>query len=104
MTAGRRPRPTPLMRAVNPAVIPRNHRVEEALSAAEERDDLSVLHRLLAALASPYEAGADLGAVSGPARRRVRLPDVLRDVGDPPMASGRLPSVAEEGRISPPGP
>jgi serine/tyrosine/threonine adenylyltransferase len=47
------------MRAVNPAVIPRNHRVEEALSAAEDRDDLSVLHRLLAALASPYEAGAD---------------------------------------------
>ncbi len=47
------------MRAVNPAVIPRNHRVEEALSAAEERDDLSVLHRLLAVLASPYEDGAD---------------------------------------------
>ncbi len=47
------------MRAVNPAVIPRNHRVEEALSAAEDHDDLSVLHRLLAALASPYEAGAD---------------------------------------------
>jgi uncharacterized protein YdiU (UPF0061 family) len=46
------------MRAVNPAVIPRNHRVEEALSAAEDNDDLSVLHRLLAALASPYELGA----------------------------------------------
>jgi serine/tyrosine/threonine adenylyltransferase len=44
-----------LMRSVNPAVIPRNHRVEEALSAAEGRDDLSVLHRLLAVLASPYE-------------------------------------------------
>jgi len=47
------------MRAVNPAIIPRNHRVEEALSAAEDHDDLSVLHRLLAALASPYEAEAD---------------------------------------------
>jgi uncharacterized protein YdiU (UPF0061 family) len=47
-----------LMRSVNPAVIPRNHRVEEALSAAEERDDLSVLHQLLAVLASPYEPGA----------------------------------------------
>jgi uncharacterized protein YdiU (UPF0061 family) len=44
-----------LMRSVNPAVIPRNHRVEEALSAAADRDDLSVLHDLLAALASPYE-------------------------------------------------
>jgi serine/tyrosine/threonine adenylyltransferase len=47
------------MRAVNPAIIPRNHRVEEALSAAESDGDLSVLHRLLAALASPFEAGAD---------------------------------------------
>ena len=44
-----------LMRRVNPAVIPRNHRVEEALSAAEERDDLSVLHRLLAVLTSPFD-------------------------------------------------
>lgn len=43
------------MRAVNPAIIPRNHRVEAALSAAEVQDDLSVLHRLLAALSSPYE-------------------------------------------------
>lgn len=48
-----------LMRAVNPAVIPRNHRVEEALAAAEDHDDLSVLHRLLAALAAPFETGAD---------------------------------------------
>jgi uncharacterized protein YdiU (UPF0061 family) len=47
------------MQAVNPAIIPRNHRVEEALLAAEDRDDLSVLHRLLAALASPYDAEID---------------------------------------------
>jgi serine/tyrosine/threonine adenylyltransferase len=48
-----------VMRNVNPAVIPRNHRVEEALSAAEDHDDLSVLHRLLATLTSPYEVSAD---------------------------------------------
>ncbi|GDY10800.1 hypothetical protein LBMAG52_42880 [Planctomycetia bacterium] len=47
------------MRGVNPAVIPRNHRVEEALAAAEDHNDLSALHRLLATLAIPYEAGAD---------------------------------------------
>lgn len=47
------------MREVNPAVIPRNHQVEEALAAAEEHDDLSVLHRLLAALAKPYAADID---------------------------------------------
>ncbi|MSU79743.1 MAG: YdiU family protein [Gemmataceae bacterium] len=51
--------PYAVMQAVNPAVIPRNHRVEEALLAAEDHDDLSVLHRLLAALASPYEARAE---------------------------------------------
>jgi len=55
-----------LMRTVNPVVIPRNHRVEEALSAAEEHDDLSALHRLLAALASPYEARADLAKYQVP--------------------------------------
>lgn len=42
-----------LMRRSNPAVIPRNHRVEEALAAAED-DDLSVMQRLLEALADPY--------------------------------------------------
>ncbi|MBN9523595.1 YdiU family protein [bacterium] len=42
------------MRGANPAVIPRNHRVEEALAAAEA-GDLSVLHRLLDALAAPYD-------------------------------------------------
>jgi uncharacterized protein YdiU (UPF0061 family) len=47
------------MKAVNPAVIPRNHRVEEALAAAENRDDLSVLHQLLAVLASPYKVGTE---------------------------------------------
>jgi len=54
------------MRAVNPAVIPRNHRVEEALSAAEERDDLSVLHRLLAVLSSPYTLSKDAASYREP--------------------------------------
>ena len=43
------------MRAVNPARIPRNHRVEEALAAATEHDDLSVMQRLLDALSTPFE-------------------------------------------------
>lgn len=48
-----------LMLAVNPAVIPRNHRVEESLSAAEEHGDLSLVHRLLEVLASPFEETAN---------------------------------------------
>lgn len=43
------------MRTHNPAVIPRNHQVEGALSAAAERADLSVMQRLLEVLARPYE-------------------------------------------------
>jgi serine/tyrosine/threonine adenylyltransferase len=46
------------MRAHNPAVIPRNHKVEEALAAAVERGDFSVMHRLLDVLARPFESGA----------------------------------------------
>jgi uncharacterized protein YdiU (UPF0061 family) len=47
------------MRARNPSVIPRNHRVEEALKAAVEDGDFSIMHRLLAILETPY---ADLSA------------------------------------------
>lgn len=43
------------MRNSNPAVIPRNHRVEEALEAAVEKEDYSVMNRLLHVLSNPYE-------------------------------------------------
>ncbi len=45
--------PRTVMRRANPAVIARNHRVEQALAAAAE-GDLAVLEALLAALADPY--------------------------------------------------
>ncbi|MFD0590276.1 YdiU family protein [Paenibacillus sp. GCM10027627] len=43
-----------LMRSSNPAVIPRNHRVEEALEAASNRGDYLPLQRLLAVLSQPF--------------------------------------------------
>lgn len=43
-----------LMRSSNPAVIPRNHRVEEALEAAEQQGDYSVMERLLDVLSRPF--------------------------------------------------
>ncbi|MCP8616301.1 protein adenylyltransferase SelO [Salirhabdus salicampi] len=43
-----------LMKNHNPAVIPRNHQVEEALQAAVERNDYSVMERLLDVLSNPY--------------------------------------------------
>ena len=54
------------MRGVNPAVIPRNHRVEEALTAAEEHDDLGPLHRLLDAISSPFELKPEHAAFTLP--------------------------------------
>jgi serine/tyrosine/threonine adenylyltransferase len=42
-----------LMRPANPVVIPRNHRVEEALAAAN-RGDFAVMSRLLEALSDPF--------------------------------------------------
>jgi len=43
-----------LMRNINPAVIPRNHRVEAALSAAVKKGDYSVMEELLEVLSKPY--------------------------------------------------
>ncbi|PAB61124.1 protein adenylyltransferase SelO [Anaeromicrobium sediminis] len=48
-----------LMRNSNPAVIPRNHRVEEALEAAVKQGDYSVMERLLNVLTCPYSHSAE---------------------------------------------
>ena len=42
------------MRAVNPVFIPRNHRVEAALSAASEDGDFQPFNQLLGILQRPY--------------------------------------------------
>ena len=49
---------TALMQRHNPAVIPRNHLVEEALVAAEQ-GDLSKIKQLLSALSKPYAYTAE---------------------------------------------
>jgi len=43
------------MQRHNPAIIPRNHKVEAALTAAADDGDLAPLERLLAALATPFD-------------------------------------------------
>lgn len=43
-----------LMRRSNPAIIPRNHRVEAALEAAVKHADYSVMERLIEVLSNPY--------------------------------------------------
>jgi uncharacterized protein YdiU (UPF0061 family) len=50
------------MRAINPAFIPRNHRVEAVIEAAISGDDFVPFEELLAVLSKPYE---DQPALSG---------------------------------------
>lgn len=55
------------MRRVNPVIIPRNHRVEEALSAASEKEDFAPFRRLLTALRRPYDETQDQAEYTEPA-------------------------------------
>jgi uncharacterized protein YdiU (UPF0061 family) len=61
-----------IMRAANPAYIPRNHRIEEAIRAAASQDDFGPFERLVEVLARPFEeqAGAeDLAEPPAPEQR-----------------------------------
>ncbi len=60
------------MRAVSPRLIPRNHRVEEAIAAAED-GDFAPFERLGAALARPFDDDAALAAYALPARPEERV-------------------------------
>ena len=54
------------MRRVNPMFIPRNHRVEEALSAAVDRDDYAPFETLLNILSRPFDDHAEFSAFAQP--------------------------------------
>jgi uncharacterized protein YdiU (UPF0061 family) len=55
-----------LMRAHNPAVIPRNHRVEAAIDAAVHQGDFAPMEALLAVLSTPFDLAPHHGAYSTP--------------------------------------
>jgi hypothetical protein len=55
-----------LMRAHNPAVIPRNHRVEAVLDAAVHQNDVAPLEAFLAVLATPWAVAPHQEAYSAP--------------------------------------
>ncbi len=54
------------MRMVNPAYIPRNHLVEEALEAAVARQDFAPFQAMLDVLARPYEQRPGLARYAAP--------------------------------------
>ena len=63
------------MRDANPAVIARNHRVEQAIVAATDEGDFALFWRLCEALAKPFElaqADLDLGVPPLPEERVTR--------------------------------
>lgn len=63
------------MRRANPAYIPRNHRVEQALQAAVREEDTGPFARLLAVLGRPYEeqqGSADYALPALPEQRVLR--------------------------------
>jgi serine/tyrosine/threonine adenylyltransferase len=54
------------MRKVNPAFIPRNHRIEAVIQAAVTRDDFAPFEELLTVLSKPYEDQAEFAAYANP--------------------------------------
>jgi uncharacterized protein YdiU (UPF0061 family) len=60
--------PAAVMRAANPAFIPRNHVVEAALHAAVERQDFQPFEELLDVVSRPYEERPNLERYAMPAR------------------------------------
>ncbi len=54
------------MRALNPAYIPRNHRVQEVIDAATTHGDLAPLDRLLTVVSRPYDDHRELSDYQRP--------------------------------------
>ena len=61
------------MRAVNPAFIPRNHRIEAMIEAAVENGDFGPFETLLAVLARPYEDQPDFAQYADPPAQSERV-------------------------------
>jgi uncharacterized protein YdiU (UPF0061 family) len=61
------------MWSTNPAVIPRNHLVEEVIDAAVERQDFAPFEQLLEVISKPFEQRSNDDRYSMPARPEERV-------------------------------
>jgi len=61
------------MRSVNPAFVPRNHRVEAVIQAAVNRDDFAPFEELLTVLSNPYEEQPAFAAYADPPEPHQRV-------------------------------
>jgi uncharacterized protein YdiU (UPF0061 family) len=66
-----RPQSADAIRRASPWIIPRNHRVEEALAAASDHGDLGPFERLLQALRRPFDEQPDDAPFAEPAPAEV---------------------------------
>ena len=62
-----------LMHSVNPAYIPRNHRIEAAIQAAMTNDDTAPFEKLVKVLAKPYEDQPDYATYQDPPEPHERV-------------------------------
>ena len=63
----------PAMNRVNPALIPRNHRIEEVIEAAVEDQDFDPFHHLHQALRTPFEDKPEFAHFQSPPRPEERV-------------------------------
>jgi uncharacterized protein YdiU (UPF0061 family) len=61
------------MRAMNPAFIPRNHRIEAMIKAAVEQDDFAPMQTLIAVLSRPYHDQPEFAAYADPPQPEERV-------------------------------
>lgn len=61
------------MRRTNPRIIPRNHRIEEVIRAAEDHADFAPFEKLVAALQHPYDDRPDDDAYALPPQPHERV-------------------------------
>ncbi|GAA3899856.1 YdiU family protein [Halomonas cibimaris] len=71
-TAGHSAERLAAMRRANPVIIPRNHRVQEAISAAED-GDYQPFYTLLAAVIAPFDDTANARRLAAPATADERV-------------------------------
>ena len=65
------------MRRENPAFIPRNHRIEEAIQAAVRREDHAPFGRLVRVLARPYDDQVDDAELAVPPAKDERVTETF---------------------------
>ncbi|SFK59257.1 protein adenylyltransferase SelO [Shimia haliotis] len=66
------PDPQAVMNAANPALIPRNHRIEAMIQAAVD-GDMAPFERLMTALSTPYTASGDFADLAHPPQENERV-------------------------------